>query len=131
MLAGRALPAAMIAACSLAIAGCGTAATTTLSGAASAAGGHALSARLTEFHLQPARVVAPAGALRIIVRNDGALVQRLAISHQGVLLAQTPTIEPGQSATLSLARLAPGSYRLFCPLNNYDVLGEYGVLIVR
>ncbi len=124
MLAGRALPAAIIAACSLAIAGCGTSATTTL-------GGHMLTVRLTEFHLYPARVQAPAGTLRIVVRNDGALAQGLAISHQGVLLAQTATIEPGRTATLSVPALTRGSYRLFCPLNNYDVLGEYGVLIVR
>jgi hypothetical protein len=86
---------------------------------------------ITEFHLTPSRVYATPGVLRIVLHNDGRLPQNLAVSQGGIILAQTTTIKPGQTAVTTFRFLPPGLYRLSSSLSDYDVLGEYGFMVVR
>lgn len=91
---------------------------------------------LDEYGITPKKVVAPAGELRIVARNDGRLNHNLRVElpREGPgtperAIGGTPTARPGTTVTGSV-RLAPGTYRLACTISNHDDLGMWGELEV-
>jgi hypothetical protein len=84
---------------------------------------------LTEYHVSPQRVRAPAGTLTIFVHNYGRLSHNLVISSGGRPDASTQPIPPGQTSEL-LATLAPGNYLMSSTILSDQALGAYGTLIV-
>ncbi len=128
-----------IAALGCGLAGCG-------GGRAEAVRNHTIGLRLDEYRIIPQRISAPAGPLRIIVRNRGVLTHNLAVltipsdpEAQPKVLGRTPTVHPGERADewvvgghrRQTLDLRPGRYRLACTLANHDDLGQFGTLIVR
>jgi uncharacterized cupredoxin-like copper-binding protein len=93
------------------------------------AAGGTLQVALTEYHVQPQSVRAPAGTLTITVHNYGRLSHQLVITQDGHPEASTKPIPPGQSAEL-FATLAPGKYGMASPILADQALGAYGTLIV-
>jgi plastocyanin len=93
--------------------------------------------KLDEYRITPRDVTAPAGRLRIIVRDRGVLTHNVAIetipkdtNAQPQTLGRTPTVHPGQRAETHVV-LRPGRYRLVCTIANHSVLGQTGTLVVR
>lgn len=84
---------------------------------------------LTEYHVSPQRVRAPAGTLTIFVHNYGRLSHNLVISSGGHSDASTQPIPPGETSEL-LATLAPGNYLMSSTILSDQALGAYGTLIV-
>ena len=84
---------------------------------------------LTEYHVAPQSVHAPAGSLSIYVHNYGRLSHDLVISRGGQPAASTQPIPPGQSTEL-IAYLAPGHYLLASTVLSDQALGAYGTLVV-
>jgi Cupredoxin-like domain len=84
---------------------------------------------LTEYHVSPQRVRAPAGTLTIFVHNYGLLSHNLVISSYGHPDASTQPIPPGETSEL-LATLAPGDYLMSSTILSDQALGAYGTLIV-
>ena len=84
---------------------------------------------LTEYHVSPQRVRAPAGTLTIFVHNYGRLSHNLVISSGGHPDASTQPIPPGETSEL-LATLAPGNYLMSSTILSDQALGAYGTLIV-
>ncbi len=119
--AAIALLAAAALALGLLIAGCG--ATTQVSS------DRTFEVALTEYHVSPQRVRAPAGTLTIFVHNYGRLSHNLVISSGGHPDFSTEPIPPGQTTEL-LATLAPGSYLMSSTILSDQALGAYGTLIV-
>ena len=88
-------------------------------------------------------VAAPAtvesGNMRFDVRNDGEAVHQFAIYEGGdldgdaiaggTLLAQTRTVQAGETATLQ-ASLEPGAYWLVCPIPGHTASGMSAQLTV-
>ncbi len=62
-----------------------------------------------------------AGAYTFTAVNNGKLPHALEVDGPGVN-DFTPTIEPGQSASISVA-LQPGKYDVFCPIPGHKELG--------
>jgi hypothetical protein len=85
---------------------------------------------LTEYRLGPQRVQAPAGELRILVRNNGRLTHNLAVSLNGHLEGSTPPISPGGVAELML-NLRRGTYLMASSMLSDQDLGLYGTLVVK
>lgn len=98
--------------------------------------GGSLEVTLDEYRVTPQKVVAPAGELRIVARNDGRLNHNLRVElpreNPGTperAIGGTPTARPGTTVSGSV-RLAPGTYRIACTIANHDDLGMWGELEV-
>jgi plastocyanin len=96
-----------------------------------------LGLKLDEFRIVPQDVTAPAGRLRIIVRNRGVLTHNVTVEDipsdpqaQPNVLGRTPTVHPGQRAQ-AYVTLRPGRYQLVCTIANHANLGMTGTLVVR
>ena len=93
-----------------------------------------ISVTLDEYRIVPQRISAPAGRLRVTVRNEGLLTHNLVIEpdpgHPGETRRKTRTLHSGQRTEKSF-RLRPGTYRIVCTIANHEALGQYGTLIVR
>jgi plastocyanin len=94
--------------------------------------------RLDEYRIIPQRVSAPAGPLRLIIRNLGILTHNVAVEtieppgsdKAEVEIVRTETVHPGHRAEVSFT-IAPGTYRLVCTIANHDDLGQTGKLYVK
>ena len=85
---------------------------------------------LTEYRMRPLTNYARPGGITIRARNRGQLAHNVALVKEGQVLARTTTMQPGDTASMTLS-LEPGIYRLFSSLSNDDTLGLNGFLIVR
>jgi len=94
--------------------------------------------KLDEYRILPKRVSAPAGQLRLIIRNIGILTHNVAIEtipkvgsdDQPEEIVRTSTVHPNQRAEVSFT-IKPGTYRMVCTIANHDDLGQSGTLFVK
>jgi plastocyanin len=129
----RAVPAACLTACALALTalGCGDQKTVEVEAST-------LRLRLDEYRIMPQDVRVSAGRLRIVATNVGRLTHNVKIVREDEDNLEAPVQEvggtrstqPGESAAVTFADLPPGEYRLACTIANHDDLGQYGTLIV-
>jgi manganese oxidase len=85
------------------------------------------SVHLTEFALTPSSIeLAEGGA--ISVHNDGAVPHDFAIEGTDF---RTPMLNSGDSATLRLTGLAPGTYNILCQVVGHSAAGMKGTLVVK
>jgi hypothetical protein len=74
----------------------------------------AVEAKLSEWTIRLSEMSVTAGPVVFTVTNTGSIPHALEVEGQG-LERETPLIQPGASATLTLD-LAPGSYEIYCPV---------------
>jgi plastocyanin len=74
----------------------------------------AVSAKLSEWTIQLSEGTVPAGQVTFTVMNGGTIPHAFEVEGGGTEKA-TPLIQPGASATLTLA-LKPGTYEVYCPV---------------
>jgi plastocyanin len=94
--------------------------------------------KLDEYRILPKRVSAPAGSLRLIIRNVGILTHNVAVetipevgSDDPVeTIVRTATVHQNERTDVSFT-IEPGTYRLVCTIANHDDLGQTGELIVK
>jgi plastocyanin len=93
--------------------------------------------KLDEYRIRPQEVSAPAGDLRLIVRNRGRLTHNVAVEtipsdpeDKPTVLFRTDTTHPGDRAETRFS-LRPGHYRLVCTIANHSYLGQFGTLVVK
>lgn len=113
----------------LVLAGCGSdsneAATT-----GGSAGGQTIEIGETEFALDPSSVqVDSTGTVTFRVANNGSIPHALEVDGQGIE-DETETIQPGDSAELTVDLSKEGSYELYCPIGNHREQGMEGELTV-
>jgi uncharacterized cupredoxin-like copper-binding protein len=115
----------------LALAGCGSGsdeAATTDGG--STTGGQTIEIGETEFALDPSSVqVDETGTVTFRVTNDGAIAHALEVDGDD-FEEETGTIEPGESAELTVDLRQEGSYELYCPIGDHREQGMEGELVV-
>jgi plastocyanin len=105
-----------------------TSAETTTAAAGGGAGG-TVDISETEFKLDPADATVPAGTVTINVTNDGATTHNLEVEGDGVEEI-TDDLEPGASGKLALD-LQPGSYEMYCAIDEHKEQGMEGTLTVE
>jgi uncharacterized cupredoxin-like copper-binding protein len=133
---------AVVAALSLGAAACGddddedgAAATTSTQPAATptattpSKGRSAVTISATDFKFSPSDPTVKAGQATFTLRNDGQAPHALEIEGNGVE-EETDTIQPGQTANLKVD-LKPGTYEIYCPVDNHKQLGMEGELKVE
>ena len=113
----------------LLLAGAGLAAMAGCSHTTTVGAGRTLRIALAEYRVIPQSVQSRAGELTLVVENDGRLAHDLAVSRRGVIVGQTPPLQPGTRTYLVLT-LAPGSYLMTSTLFSDQALGVYGTLKV-
>jgi len=118
----------------LALAGCGGGSGSNASenGSSSSAGAPQQTVKISEkeFSLDPSKVnVAKAETVSFQVTNNGQIAHALEIEGNG-LEQETETIEPGQTATLTVHLSKDGSYELYCPIDGHKDKGMEGDLTV-
>jgi hypothetical protein len=91
--------------------------------------GGTLSVSVNEWRVTPQRIEAQPGSMLIVVHNSGRLAHDLVLSHDGVRVAFTAPIMPGQNADMS-ASLVKGSYTLYSSMVDDQATGVYGTLHV-
>ncbi|MEA2265230.1 MAG: hypothetical protein QOE27_813 [Solirubrobacteraceae bacterium] len=84
-----------------------------------------------EYSVVSGHPIVAAGSVELNVSNIGQDDHNLTISQNGVAVAQTPILHPGEPATTVTAQLAPGTYRLYCSLADHDHLGMHATLVVE
>jgi plastocyanin len=72
--------------------------------------------RLSEWNVQLSQQTVAAGSVRFAVTNAGSIPHAFEIEGHGIE-QETPTIQPGDSTTLTLT-LKPGTYEVYCPVGN-------------
>jgi plastocyanin len=80
----------------------------------SAADPDVLTAKLSEWKVELTRSTVKAGVVTFTFTNTGTIPHAFEVEGQGIE-KETPVIDPGSSATLTLA-LKPGSYDVYCPV---------------
>ena len=85
---------------------------------------------LDDFLIEPQRVRAAPGRIRLRATNRGRIGHSLRVMRGEEELAVIRTLVPGESGG-AVARLERGDYELVCILGNYEELGMYGTLAVR
>ncbi len=79
--------------------------------------------QMTEFALAlPQQNFAP-GAYTFVAVNAGRTVHALKIEGPGIREQQTPNVQPGQSASLTVNLQQPGTYEMYCPVGNHKGMG--------
>jgi plastocyanin len=73
-----------------------------------------LTAKLSEWKIELSEETIAAGSVKFTATNSGSIPHALEVEGGG-LEQQTPLIQPGSSATLTLT-LRPGSYEVYCPV---------------
>jgi len=81
---------------------------------------------LVDFAIEPASISVSAGG-SLIVTNGGKSVHNLSVVDTDVITAD---LSPGDSETLSLASLAPGTYKVICAIPGHEALGMTGTLTI-
>jgi manganese oxidase len=102
------------------------AAPTTPTAAAAAAAPTSVEVELSEFAIEPASITVAAGGVLEVV-NRGAIDHDLAVIDQDVA---TPMLKGGESATLDLSALAPGTYEVHCTVAGHEAGGMKATLTI-
>jgi plastocyanin len=85
---------------------------------------------LTEYKVTPSQNMAAAGNVDFLVTNNGTMAHSLAIRGAGVNQVLPTPLQPGQSATLPVVNLQPGTYTLYCPVDNHAAMGMQATFTV-
>jgi uncharacterized cupredoxin-like copper-binding protein len=92
----------------------------------SAAASSSVDVSLTEFSID-GNLTATSGDVSLNVANDGSIEHDLVVRETG---EKTPLLASGETATLALGSLAPGSYELFCDVAGHAESGMVSDLVV-
>lgn len=85
-----------------------------------------------EFRISLYRPTVPAGAVRFNVRNFGEDAHDLAVrDRRGRVLAASPEIRAGRTATVRVRLRRAGRYTVFCTLLDHEARGMRATLRVK
>jgi uncharacterized cupredoxin-like copper-binding protein len=100
---------------------------TTASGKAS----ETLNLSETDFKLNPANPrVSKAGVVEIKVKNDGQVEHSLEVEGPKGEKELEPSLQPGDSGTLTVDLSKPGRYEWYCPIDDHKQMGMEGEIVV-
>jgi uncharacterized cupredoxin-like copper-binding protein len=84
--------------------------------------GTKVSAKLTDFHVELSRQEFKAGTYTFVATNAGKVSHSLEIERSGQLAHKTDTIQPGNSADVTV-NLDAGTYDVYCPVGQHRSQG--------
>ena len=81
----------------------------------------------TEMRYTPSRIAVDAGAVPVVLHNNGLVLHDLRVEGKLTLLVEAA---PGRTSTATW-RLEKGRYRIYCSLPGHRAAGMEGILEVR
>jgi uncharacterized cupredoxin-like copper-binding protein len=93
-------------------------------------GGETVDMSLTDFALNPADPTVKAGTVTFDVTNDGQAPHALEVEGPGEEV-ETDTLSAGGSAKLTVDLNKPGTYEMYCPVDNHREMGMEGEVTVK
>src|SRR5205814_350882 len=137
---------AVLAAGALAVAGCGSSSndnkssnsssgsgssSTKSTPSTSGGGGSTVNLSETEFKIDPASTsVSKTGKVTFKIKNNGQITHAFNVEGAGIKETKTPSIAPGQSATVTVDDTKAGSLEFYCPIDGHKAQGMKGELKV-
>jgi uncharacterized cupredoxin-like copper-binding protein len=92
-------------------------------------GGAAVTEKATDFKFDQPAPTAKSGTVSFTIKNDGATTHALEVEGpKGE--SKSGNVSPGQSKTFK-AKLAPGKYEFYCPVDGHKKLGMKGEVTVK
>ena len=92
-------------------------------------GGETVDISETEFKIDPSDVTTKAGKVTFAIKNDGSVDHNLEVEGNGVEEV-SDTIGGGQSTELAVD-LKPGTYEMYCAIDDHKGLGMEGEITVE
>jgi plastocyanin len=93
------------------------------------AAGSTLAETASDFKFSQPKPTVKSGTVNVELRNGGGTAHGFEIEGpKGEI--RTKVVQPGQSAAVS-AKLAPGKYEFYCPVDGHKKLGMKGTLTVK
>ncbi|HEY3379644.1 MAG TPA: cupredoxin domain-containing protein [Armatimonadota bacterium] len=85
---------------------------------------------LTEFYITLDQTSVPAGNVDFVVTNNGTIPHSFVVRGPGINAGLPNVLQPGQVAILHVIGIQPGSYTLFCPVDDHAARGMTTTLTV-
>lgn len=84
----------------------------------------------TSFAYSPATITVPAGRIRFVIHNAADIVHGFEVEGQG-MEEEIAEIQPGATDSLTVTFEEPGSYEIYCPVEDHEQRGMIGTLDVE
>lgn len=84
----------------------------------------------TSFAYAPAHVSVSPGTIRFVVHNTSDIVHGFEVEGHG-MEEEIDEIEPGGTDSLTVRLEEPGTYEIYCPVDDHEQRGMTGTLIVE
>lgn len=119
------------------LAGCGdddegdTEAAAEATSTAAAAGGETVDISETDFALDPSDPTVKAGTVTFDVTNDGQTTHNLEVEGPNGEEELEQDLAPGESGQLTVDLSEPGTYEMYCPVDDHKGMGMEGEITVQ
>lgn len=84
----------------------------------------------TSYTYSPAAITVPAGRIRFVIRNASDIVHGFEVEGQG-MEEEIAEIQPGATDSLTVTFEEPGTYEIYCPVEDHEQRGMIGTLEVE
>jgi uncharacterized cupredoxin-like copper-binding protein len=107
------------------------AATEATSTPAAGGGGETVNISETDFALDPSDPAVKAGTVTFNVTNDGQTTHNLEVEGPNDEAELEQDLAPGESGQLTVDLSEPGTYEMYCPVDDHKGMGMEGAITVR
>lgn len=83
----------------------------------------------TSYSYSPATITVPAGRIRFVIHNAADIVHGFEVEGQG-MEEEIGEIQPGTTDSLTVTLEEPGTYEIYCPVEDHEQRGMIGTLEV-
>ena len=83
----------------------------------------------TSYSYSPATITVPAGRIRFVIHNAADIVHGFEVEGQG-MEEEIGKIQLGTSDSLTVTFEEPGTYEIYCPVEDHEQRGMIGTLEV-
>jgi plastocyanin len=83
----------------------------------------------TSYAYSPASITVPAGTIQFVIHNAADIVHGFEVEGQG-MEEEIAEIQPGATDSLTVTFEQPGTYEIYCPVDDHEQRGMVGSLEV-
>ena len=83
----------------------------------------------TSYTYNPATITVPAGRIRFVIHNAAGILHGFEVEGQG-MEEEISEIQPGTTDSLTVTLEEPGTYEIYCPVEDHEQRGMIGTLEV-
>lgn len=84
----------------------------------------------TSYTYSPVTITVPAGRIRFVIHNAADIVHGFEVEGHG-MEEEIAEIQPGTTDSLTVMLEEPGTYEIYCPVEDHEQRGMIGALEVE